>query len=109
MVYGERSALFPRGTIDYMSTLLDKSTPVIVMPEVHHHLFLEQPLAFIKTVQTLLTGWQHPVTDEVGGRPRMPSGFRAAPKGSGVQAGGQVQSRDSSARPRGRTKSLSRK
>jgi pimeloyl-ACP methyl ester carboxylesterase len=57
VIYGERSALFPKETVDYMSTILAKNQPVVVMPHVHHHLFLEQPLAFIQTLMELLTSW----------------------------------------------------
>ena len=86
VVYGERSALFPRGTIDYMSTLLDKSTPVIVMPEVHHHLFLEQPLAFVETLRKVLAGWEQ---QEEAKRKAEVRGRKSAPKTFGVQVGGR--------------------
>jgi pimeloyl-ACP methyl ester carboxylesterase len=59
VIYGDRSALFPRETIDYMRTVLDKSVPVITIAEAHHHLFLDQPLVFVETIQRLLAGWGH--------------------------------------------------
>jgi len=58
VIYGERSALFPREIIDYMSTLLDRSVPVITIPEAYHHLFLDKPFAFKKAIEKLLAAWK---------------------------------------------------
>jgi pimeloyl-ACP methyl ester carboxylesterase len=58
VIYGEKSALFPPEIVEYMTPLLEKrNIPLIVMPGVHHHLFLEQPLAFIKTLEGVLAQW----------------------------------------------------
>ena len=64
VIYGKRSALFPPVTVEYMTTKLGQSVPVVVMPGVHHHLFLEQPLAFVDTLRKVLAGWEQ----EQGGR-----------------------------------------
>ncbi|MEQ1931731.1 MAG: hypothetical protein ABL957_14540 [Parvularculaceae bacterium] len=32
-------------------------SPVIMMPGVHHHLMMEEPIAFISTLRALLTTW----------------------------------------------------
>jgi pimeloyl-ACP methyl ester carboxylesterase len=32
-------------------------SPFIVMPAAHHHLMMEQPIAFISTLRALLTCW----------------------------------------------------
>jgi len=60
VIYGERSALFPPEIVDHMSRVLEKKTPVHILRGAHHHLFLEQPLVFIKTLQKLLVQWAHP-------------------------------------------------
>jgi len=60
IIYGERSALFPREIIDYMSTLLASSVPVITIPEAYHHLFLDKPFAFKKAIERLLAAWERP-------------------------------------------------
>jgi len=60
VIYGERSALFPREIIDYMSTLLARSVPVITIPEAYHHLFLDKPFAFKKAIEKLLAVWERP-------------------------------------------------
>jgi pimeloyl-ACP methyl ester carboxylesterase len=59
VIYGERSALFPPEIVDHMSRVLQKTTPVHILPGAHHHLFLEQPRVFIKTLQNLLVQWEH--------------------------------------------------
>ena len=59
VIYGERSALFPPEIVHHMSRVLEKKTPVYVLPGVHHHLFLEQPRIFVETLQNLLAKWDH--------------------------------------------------
>ena len=38
----------------YMYELLDRNAPVIEIPEAHHHLMLDQPLALVTGLRTLL-------------------------------------------------------
>jgi len=40
-----------------MSKLLRDQAPLIAIPKVHHHLFLEQPLVFVNTLQKVLNDW----------------------------------------------------
>jgi pimeloyl-ACP methyl ester carboxylesterase len=56
-IYGERSALFPPEIRDYMAALLAGRSPMIAVPEAHHHLFLDQPLAFVVALRALLAAW----------------------------------------------------
>ena len=56
-IYGERSALFPPEIRDYMTALLASRAPMIAVPEAHHHLFLDQPLAFVVALRALLADW----------------------------------------------------
>jgi pimeloyl-ACP methyl ester carboxylesterase len=58
VVYGERSALFPPEIVEYMSGVLEKTATVIPLPGVHHHMFLEQPQVFIRTLRSLLAQWK---------------------------------------------------
>ncbi len=46
---------------DYMYELLHRNAPVIEIPEAHHHLMLDQPLAFITGLRALLADWEHSV------------------------------------------------
>jgi len=45
----------------YMYELLDRNAPVIEIPEAHHHLMLDQPLAFVAVLRALLADWEHSV------------------------------------------------
>ena len=56
-IYGQQSALFPPDIREYMSTLFAGRAPMITMPEAHHHLFLDQPLAFVVGLRVLLAAW----------------------------------------------------
>jgi pimeloyl-ACP methyl ester carboxylesterase len=43
----------------YMYELLHRNSPVIEVPEAHHHLMLDQPLALVTGLRTLLADWEH--------------------------------------------------
>lgn len=56
-VYGEKS-LFAKG--DGLSHLREQAvgrSPFVMMPEAYHHLMMDQPLAFVTTLRTLLSCW----------------------------------------------------
>jgi pimeloyl-ACP methyl ester carboxylesterase len=57
IVHGERSAVFPEGSADWLRELTGGTVPVIAIPEAHHHLMLDQPLAFVSVVSALLEGF----------------------------------------------------
>ena len=56
---GEHSVVVPPDTAAYMYELLGRAAPVISIPEAHHHLILDQPLAFVAALRTLLSDWEH--------------------------------------------------
>lgn len=56
---GELSNLVPPETGQYMYDLLDRNAPVIEIPQAHHHLILDQPLAFIAALRAVLADWEH--------------------------------------------------
>ncbi len=58
---GEYSVTVPPDTAAYMYELMGKSAPVVTIPEAHHHLILDQPLAFVAALRTLLADWAHSV------------------------------------------------
>ncbi|MEN8233723.1 MAG: alpha/beta hydrolase [Actinomycetota bacterium] len=60
---GEQSVVVPEDTAAYMYELMGGRAPVISIPEAHHHLILDQPLAFVAALRTLLTGWDHCTPD----------------------------------------------
>lgn len=59
VIYGDRSELFTPEIADHMFQVLRRSASFIPIPEAHHHLFLDQPLAFVAAVRTLLEEWRH--------------------------------------------------
>jgi pimeloyl-ACP methyl ester carboxylesterase len=67
VIYGEDSYLFDQEIADYMFRVLDESVPFMALPEAQHHLFLDQPLAFVAAVRMLLAEWRHSRPDR---RPR---------------------------------------
>ena len=58
---GDRSAIVDPDTAEYMYELMGRVAPVITIPEAHHHLTLDQPLAFVAALRTLLADWEHSV------------------------------------------------
>ncbi|HVE87248.1 MAG TPA: alpha/beta hydrolase, partial [Myxococcales bacterium] len=58
---GEKSTVVPEETGQYMYDLLGRAAPAVEIPDAHHHLILDQPLAFIAALRTLLADWEHSV------------------------------------------------
>ncbi|MCB2222693.1 MAG: alpha/beta hydrolase [Actinobacteria bacterium] len=56
---GEDSVVVPPDTAAYMSELLGHRAPVVSIPGARHHLILDQPLAFVAALRTLLIDWGH--------------------------------------------------
>jgi pimeloyl-ACP methyl ester carboxylesterase len=53
-IYGDLSKFFPEATCQLLTRLLPAES-IISIPEAHHHVFLDQPLAFIDSLQQLIT------------------------------------------------------
>jgi pimeloyl-ACP methyl ester carboxylesterase len=58
---GEHSVVVPGDTASYMYELMGRVSPVVTIPEAHHHLILDQPLSFVSALRTLLADWEHSV------------------------------------------------
>lgn len=56
-VYGEASAFATGDGFDHLRAQTKGRSPFVMMPAVHHHLMMEQPIAFISTLRTLLNCW----------------------------------------------------
>lgn len=56
---GEESDLMPDDVGDYMRALLGHQVPFISIPHARHHVMLDQPLAFVSALRTLLAEWDH--------------------------------------------------
>jgi pimeloyl-ACP methyl ester carboxylesterase len=59
VIYGDDSYLFTQDMADFMFKVLDESVPFVAIPDAQHHLFLDQPLAFVSALRTLLAEWRH--------------------------------------------------
>ena len=57
LIHGQKSAIVSPRTVSYMSKLMGPTAPVIEIPEAHHHVMLDQPLAFVSTLRAILDAW----------------------------------------------------
>jgi pimeloyl-ACP methyl ester carboxylesterase len=57
LIYGADSAMVTSEIAAYMRGLFAPGEPVVCLPEAHHHLILDQPLAFIAALRAILSGW----------------------------------------------------
>ncbi len=56
LIYGEQSESFSKSSADHMQSLREDLT-VVPIADAQHHLFLDQPLAFIDALKSLLASW----------------------------------------------------
>jgi len=61
LMRGEFSVIVPPETGEYMYELLNRNAPLVEIPQAHHHLILDQPLAFVAALRALLADWEHSV------------------------------------------------
>jgi pimeloyl-ACP methyl ester carboxylesterase len=61
LLRGEFSKIVPPETGEYMYELLNRNAPLVEIPQAHHHLILDQPLAFISALRALLADWEHSI------------------------------------------------
>jgi pimeloyl-ACP methyl ester carboxylesterase len=59
VLHGQFSAIVTPDVTEYMADLLGRNAPFVEIPQAHHHLMLDQPLAFIAAVRALLADWEH--------------------------------------------------
>ncbi len=57
LIYGADSSMVTSEIAAYMRGLFAPGEPIICMPEAHHHLILDQPLAFVAALRAILSGW----------------------------------------------------
>ena len=59
MIYGVDNELFSQRTLDYMRELVPNEFPAVAIENAQHHVFLDQPLAFVDALKAMageLTG-----------------------------------------------------
>jgi pimeloyl-ACP methyl ester carboxylesterase len=67
VLHGERSSIVDERITDYMAEQLGRTAPFVEIPQAHHHLILDQPLAFLAAVRALLADWEHSVARRIPG------------------------------------------
>ncbi len=58
VIYGENSKLFDHDSADYLRELGGEHIPMIGVPEAEHHLMLDQPLALVTALRSMLENWR---------------------------------------------------
>ncbi len=59
VVHGEHSDIVDDDVVDHMSERLGRTAPFVEIAAAHHHLILDQPLAFLAALRALLADWEH--------------------------------------------------
>ncbi|WP_188609649.1 alpha/beta fold hydrolase [Chelatococcus reniformis] len=60
LMYGEKSSFLDDGIVDYTRSIAPPGTPIMMIAEAHHHIMVDQPLAFVSSLRTLLAAWPGP-------------------------------------------------
>ena len=71
VLHGQFSAIVTPEVIDHMFGVLGRNAPFVEIPQAHHHVPLDQPLALIAALRALLADWEHsvpPIRRHVDGR-----------------------------------------
>lgn len=56
-IYGAKSSFAQGDALDHLRDQARGRSPFVIIPEAHHHLMMDQPLAFISTLRTLFSCW----------------------------------------------------
>lgn len=59
--HGELSQIVTDDVTDHMNETLGRNAPFVEIPQAHHHVFLDQPLAFVAALRAILADWEHTV------------------------------------------------
>lgn len=59
--HGQHSAIVDDDVTAYMDEVLGRTAPFVEIPDAHHHLILDQPLAFTAALRAILADWAHTI------------------------------------------------
>jgi len=59
IVHGENSLLFSQDSANYIREIGGNDIPIVAVPAARHHLMLDQPLAFVTALRSILTMWDN--------------------------------------------------
>jgi pimeloyl-ACP methyl ester carboxylesterase len=54
LIYGADSELFSQRTLEYLRELVPRDVPAVAVEHAQHHVFLDQPLAFVAALKRML-------------------------------------------------------
>jgi pimeloyl-ACP methyl ester carboxylesterase len=57
LIYGADSAMMMADAAAFTTGLFGPGDPVVQLPAAHHHLFLDQPIAFVAALRAILSSW----------------------------------------------------
>lgn len=57
LIYGAESAMVTPEIAAHMATMFAPGEPVVCLPDAHHHVFVDQPIAFVAALRAILSGW----------------------------------------------------
>ena len=57
IIRGSRSKVMTEETAAFAHSIAPAGSPLVVVPEAHHHVMIDQPLAFVTALRALLSGW----------------------------------------------------
>lgn len=60
LIRGALSTLCDEATVRRWQHRAGAEAPVVTIPEAHHHIMLDQPLALVAAIEALLAGWARP-------------------------------------------------
>ena len=58
IVHGQDSVLFDEDSADYVRECGASDVPIIGIPGARHHLMLDEPIAFVSVLRTILAQWR---------------------------------------------------
>jgi pimeloyl-ACP methyl ester carboxylesterase len=61
LLHGQLSDLVTPEVQEYMEELTGQDAPMVEIPQAHHHIPLDQPLALVSTIRAFLADWRHSV------------------------------------------------
>jgi len=57
IIRGSRSKVMTEETAAFAHSIAPAGSPLVEVPEAHHHVMIDQPLAFVTALRALLSGW----------------------------------------------------
>ncbi len=58
VIRGMLSERFTDEELEFMRALTDDRVPIVEIPQAHHHIMLDQPIALVTAIRAILQGWK---------------------------------------------------